>query len=467
MIRNATNFHSRGRISLQVTIIGGGYVGLTTSVALAYIGHRVHCIDQDEGKIIALQNGIVPIHEAGVAELLTEVSSRISFGTWDSFSQESDVVVIAVGTPRKSNGDADLTYVESVAGEIGRRLLGDKIPVIVNKSTVPIGSARRVESIVSHQLGERGNEARVSVASNPEFLREGVALFDTFYPDRIVVGAEDSNTVKILREMYAAIIDQSFRTPECLPPRPGDYVRPAFIVTSPTSAEIIKYAANTFLSLKISFINEIAGLAEKVGADIMEVARGIGMDRRIGAEYLKAGIGWGGSCFGKDVQAIIHTGSQYGCDMLLSRAAVQVNLCQREEVIKKLQSALKVIRGSNIGLLGLSFKPGTDDLRDAPSITIASRLLELGAYVKAYDPVAMENCCRSFPDLDIRYTSGPEELARGVDAIILVTEWEEFRTIPFARLGELMRQRIIIDGRNALNCQELTDLGFRYLAIGR
>jgi len=451
---------------MRVTIIGCGYVGLTTSVALAHIGHRVHCIDQNEERIKALQNGNVPIHETGVEELLRELQDRLSFGRWESFDQNSDVVIIAVGTPCKENGDADLTYVEAVARELGHRLNGDKLPVIVNKSTVPIGSARRVESVVRYCLQDQNNGAKVMVASCPEFLREGVALFDTFYPDRVVVGANHNDAVKILREMYAPILEQTFAPPNFLP-RPDGFSLPAFITTSPTSAELIKYAANTFLAMKISYINEIAGLAERVGADIKEIAWGIGLDKRIGMSYLNAGIGWGGSCFGKDVQALIHTAGQYEYEMPLSTATIQVNLRQREEIIKKLQSALKVLRGSTIGLLGLSFKPGTDDLRDAPSITLVNRLTELGAQVKAYDPVAVENCKNFYPELDIEYTNSPEALVAGADALVLVTEWKEFTRLPYAHLGELMRQKIIIDGRNVLDRQTLEDAGFICINVGR
>ncbi|MCF8011401.1 MAG: UDP-glucose/GDP-mannose dehydrogenase family protein [Clostridiales bacterium] len=450
---------------MKITIIGCGYVGLTTSVALAYIGHDVHCIDQNEQRIKALQNGEVPIHEMGVAELLDELHDRLSFGLWDSFDENSDVIVIAVGTPRKDNGDADLTYVETVAKEIGERLSGNSMPVIVNKSTVPIGSARRVESVVKYHLQNRDINMPVRVASAPEFLREGVALLDTFYPDRIVVGAADNTVINTLREMFAPILEQTFTPPEFLP-RPDGYSLPAFITTTPASAELIKYAANTFLAMKISYINEVAGLAERVGADIKEVARGIGLDRRIGISYLNAGIGWGGSCFGKDVQALIHTAGQYEYEMPLSSATVQVNMRQREDIIKKLQSVLKVLRGSTIGLLGLSFKPGTDDLRDAPSITIASRLTELGAHVKAYDPVAVENCCRTHPELDIEYVNSTEALAAESDALVLVTEWKEFIRLSYAKLGELMRQKIIIDGRNILDGQALKKEGFNYIGVG-
>jgi len=451
---------------MQVTIVGCGYVGLTTSVALSYIGHRVHCIEHNIERIEVLRSGGMPIHETGISEIMAEVSERLSFGGWDSFNEQTDVVIIAVGTPRKSNGDADLTYVEAVARELGQRLSGSKLPVIVNKSTVPIGSARRVESIVGQYLSSRGIKKKVMVASNPEFLREGVALYDSFYPDRIVVGANDTIAINILREMYAPILEQTFTSPEIIP-RPDGFSLPAFITTTPTSAELIKYAANTFLAMKISYINEIAGLAERVGADIKEVARGIGLDKRIGPHYLNAGIGWGGSCFGKDVQALIHTASQYNYEIPLSNAAVIVNLRQREEIIKKLQATLKVLRGSTIALLGLSFKPGTDDLRDAPSITIAKRLLELGAHVKVYDPIAMENCKIQHEDLELEYANDVKSLALGADALVLITEWKEFLKLPFREMGQLMRQKLIIDGRNILNPQELQNLGYTYISIGR
>ena len=451
---------------MNVTIIGCGYVGLTTSVALAYIGHRVHCIDKNEDRISALQQGSVPIHEMGVKELFKNLTDRLSFGYWDSFNEESDVVIIAVGTPRKENGDADLGYVEAAARELGVRFSGDRMPVIVNKSTVPIGSARRVESVISQCFSEREVSYDVVVASCPEFLREGVALFDTFYPDRIVVGATQNFAINTLRELYRPILEQTFLPPEFLP-RPEGYPLPSLITTSPTSAELIKYAANTFLAMKISYINEIAVLAEKVGADIKEVARGIGLDKRIGTQYLSAGIGWGGSCFGKDIRALIHTAKQYDYDMSISNAVIQVNMRQREEIIKKLQQVLKVLRGSTIGLLGLSFKPGTDDLRDAPSITIINRLIELGVRVKAYDPVAIENCRCNFPQLEIEYAENVHDLAAGCDALVLITEWKEFTHLPFEELGESMRQKVIIDGRNVLDKQVVTKAGFEYIGVGR
>ena len=451
---------------LRVVVIGCGYVGLTTSIALAYIGHRIHCIDQNKDLIHSLQEGKVTIYESGVKELLSKVGKKLTFGLWDTFVNDADVILIAVGTPPKSNGDADMSNVEAVARELGHRLETKTPPVIVNKSTVPVGSAKRVESIVRHGLRSRGINVPVPVASNPEFLREGVALFDTFYPDRIVIGTEDIYAVQILRKMYAPILEQTFSPPEMIP-RPDGFRSPVLIATSLSSAELIKYAANAFLTMKISYINEIADLAERVGADIKEVKFGIGLDKRIGTKYLNAGIGWGGSCFGKDVQALIHMASLYGCKMQLCEASIQVNRLQREAVIKKLQSALKVLRGRTIGLLGLSFKPGTDDLRDAPSLVIANRLIELGSYVKVYDPVAMDTCRRNYPELDIEYACNVEDLALGADALVLVTEWEEFSRLPFDQLGKRMRQKIIVDGRNELNSKDLVKSGFLYFGIGR
>ncbi len=451
---------------MKITIIGCGYVGLTTGAALAYTGHRVHCIDMEAAKLEALNSGRVPIHEIGLPELIKETRGRLSFGDWDSFDGEADVVIIAVGTPRKSNGDADVSYVEAVSEELGRRLSGDRLPIIVNKSTVPIGSARRAEVLITRGLRNRGIDSNPLVTSNPEFLREGMALFDTFYPDRIAIGAAEPHAFEVLREMYRPILEQTFVPPQFLP-RPEGFVLPALVTTNPTSAELIKYAANTFLAMKISFIGEVAGLAGLVGADIKEVARGIGLDRRIGPQYLNAGVGWGGSCFGKDIQALLHMAGQYEYEMPLCRASIDANQRQREEVVRKLQSALKVIRGHTVGLLGLAFKPDTDDIRDAPAITIAGRLIECGASVKAYDPQAMDNTKRTHSELDIGYVGSPEELFQDSDAVVLVTEWKEFLHLPFERLGSLMKQKVFIDGRNALDPDEMRARGFTYMGIGR
>ncbi|MBU4554197.1 MAG: UDP-glucose/GDP-mannose dehydrogenase family protein [Candidatus Desulforudis sp.] len=450
---------------MKVSIIGTGYVGLTTAVALAYIGHEVHCIDQNPQVIESLSDGRVPIHEPGIKELLA-MHLPLSFGGWDSFDPQSDVVFIAVCTPCKPNGDADLTYVEAVAAEIGRRMDEKPYLTVVVKSTVPLGSARRVESIITAALRERQINTRLDVASNPEFLREGSALYDTFYPDRIVVGANKTFSANVLRELYTPILEQTFAHPAGVR-EPQTNKLPVFITTTATSAELIKYAANAFLAMKISFINEFAGLAEHVGADITEVARGIGLDERIGMRYLMAGAGWGGSCFGKDVSAILHAAQQYNYDMYLVDAAVKANLRQHESIVKKLQTLLKVIRGTTIGILGISFKPNTDDTRDAPFLAVAKRLVDLGATVKAHDPVAIPTLKQKHPDLNVICCDTPEQVAADCDALVLLTEWDTFRHLDYNALGQLMRQKFIVDGRNALNPEALHKAGFTYVGVGR
>lgn len=450
---------------MKITLIGAGYVGLTTAVALAYIGHEVKCIDQNSSVVECLSGGRVPIHEPGLKELLA-MNLPLAFGGWEGFDPTSNIIFIAVGTPGKHNGDADLTNVEAVAAEIGRRAGENQHLTVAVKSTVPLGSARRVESIIAAGLKERGVSTFLSVASNPEFLREGAALYDTFYPDRILVGASETFALNTLREVYTPILEQTFIPPAPIT-RPHGQKLPVYLTTTPTSAELIKYAANSFLAMKISFINEFAGLAEHVGADITEVARGIGLDQRIGTGYLMAGAGWGGSCLGKDVSAILHTAKQYDYDMHLVEAAVKVNLRQHESIVRKLQSQLKVIRGTTIGLLGISFKPDTDDVRNAPFLAIAMRLMELGASVKAHDPVAMAACQQKNPALGVNYCATIEELALDCDALVLVTEWDSFRHLDYAALGMLMRQKIIVDGRNALNPRAIIEAGFVYIGVGR
>ena len=453
--------------SLKVLIVGTGYVGLTTGLSLAYLGHQVYCIDNNKTVVDKLNAGIPTIYESGIKELMQESKKNIIFSDEIvKYLPNSDVIVIAVGTPSKNNGDCDLSYVEAVAEEIGNNLNGEKTPVIVNKSTVPVGSSRRVEAVVRSRLEQRGIDMDVLVASNPEFLREGVALNDTLYPDRIVVGADDVRAINLLRQMYAPILEQTFTPPKVIP-RPDGFELPAFVTTSATSAELIKYSANAFLAMKISFINEIAGLAERVGADIQEVSRGIGLDKRIGQRFLGAGAGWGGSCFPKDTQAILHTGFQYGYEMPLIKSTIEVNQRQRLCMVEKLQSLLKVIRGSTIGVLGLSFKPDTDDLRDSPSIDIIHRLLDMGARVKAYDPVAMENCRKEYPNLEVEYVDSVSALVNGCDAIALITDWKEFSYINWDEAANQMRQKIVIDGRNMLQREELENLGFNYRGVGR
>ncbi|MGO0062402.1 UDP-glucose dehydrogenase family protein [Brevibacillus fluminis] len=452
---------------MNVIIIGSGYVGLTTGSALAYIGHNVTLIDKDDDKIKCLNSGNVPIRERGLKELLNEARATIRFTSdWDDFDQQADVVIIAVGTPSKENGDADLTHVEEVAAIIGQRLSKGAYPVIVNKSTVPVGTARRVGSIIEQTLRRRGIFQNVHVASNPEFLREGEALFDTFYPDRIVIGVESQAAGDVLRRLYQPLIAQDFIPPQGLP-RPERFAEPTFFSTDQASAELIKYAANAFLAMKISFINEFANLAEKVGADIAEVAKGMGLDKRIGPRYLQAGIGWGGSCFGKDTRAILHTGRQYDCEMRLVQATIDSNERQREQVVRKLKEHMKALRGRTIGILGLSFKPNTDDLRDSPAIAIIRHLNELGAHVKAYDPMTMRKCQDAHPELFVEYCETAEDLFENCHAVVLATELEEFRHLPYDKLGKKMKRRFLLDGRNVLDESALTQAGFIYRGIGR
>jgi len=452
---------------LNVIIVGTGYVGLTTGLALGYLGHKVTCVDKDTAIIDKLERGISTIFEPGLEELLADSGRTVTFtGNMLSYLNEADIVVIAVGTPSKENGDTDLSYVEAVAREVGAALNPGKPPVIVNKSTVPIGTARRVETVVREELEKRGAACRFSVASNPEFLREGAALHDTFYPDRIVVGTEDVGALNLLRQMYAPILEQTFTPPQAVP-RPEGYTLPALVTTSPTSAELIKYTANAFLATKISFINEFAAIADKVGADITEVAKGIGLDKRIGSGFLQAGVGWGGSCFPKDVRSILFTGSQYSCDMELLKAVLEVNRRQRKKVIEKLQQTLKVIRGSTVGILGLAFKPNTDDIREAPAIDVIGELLDMGARVKVYDPVAIDKYRETYPGQKIVYCSSAEDAARDSDAIVILTDWDQFRHLPWDDIGHSMQSKIIIDGRNMLNSEELSSYGFIYNGIGR
>lgn len=452
---------------MKVLIVGSGYVGLTTGSALAYLGHEITLLDINEDRIMRLRDGQVPIHERGLAEVLEESKENIRYtSSWNDLDPNVDIIIIAVGTPNKGNGDVDLSYVEIVAKSIGERLTAEADAVIVNKSTVPIGSARRVKTIVEQELKKRNIVKSIQVASSPEFLREGEALFDTFYPDRIVIGVESDTAKHRLLSLYQPLLEQTFTAPRSVR-RPEGLALPSIITTSPTSAELIKYAANSFLAMKISFVNEFANLAELVGADITEVAKGIGLDKRIGSRFLQAGIGWGGSCFGKDTAAIIYTANQYNHEMPLVQATIKTNYKQREAIIRKLQSELKVLRGATIGILGLAFKPNTDDLRDAPSLDIIRGLIELGAAVRVFDPIAMSNCRIQNDDLDVQYAESAVELFEGTDGVVLITEWEEFLHLPYPKLAKKMKKKLIIDGRNVLDKEILRKSGIIYRGIGR
>ena len=452
---------------MRVSIIGTGYVGLTTCVAMAYLNHEVVGVDVDPQKLAALRGGKSPIHEPGVQKLLDQVSGNIRFT--DKMADaiaNADVIMIAVGTPPKRNGDADTSYVEQAAWQVAQGLQPNRTYTLVVKSTVPIGTNRRVSNVVTRALSERGVKTNVHLASNPEFLQEGLALRGTFYPDRIVVGVEESEGVVALRRLYRPILEQTFDPPSFLPRREG-FSLPPLITTDPTSAEMIKYAANTFLSLKISFINEIAGLCEKAGADVTEVSRGIGLDARIGQRFLEAGLGWGGSCFPKDTAALLSVAAEYGYTMQIVQAACDVNWRQRQLIVEKLQSELKILRGRTIVILGLAFKPNTDDVRETPALDIIRALIERGAHVRAHDPVAMPQARQSLMELDVEFEEDVYRLTDGADAVVLVTGWEAYHALDFAKLGKRMNNRVLVDGRNFFMPEHAHAAGFVYMGVGR
>ncbi len=452
---------------MNVCIIGTGYVGLTTGACLAYLGHKVVCLDTDEAKIAKLRAGQTPIYEPFLTELLEEASPHLRFETsYGAAVPGSDVVFIAVGTPPSPNGSSDLRYLSAAARGIGEHF-NSEFTVVVNKSTVPIGSGNWVGSLVRDSYEQhhgRKPDRLFSVASNPEFLREGTGLHDSLYPDRVVIGSDDAHSLEVLYTLYRPILDQTFTPPPFLP-RPEDLGAVPLISTDLASAELIKYAANAFLALKISYINEIGQLAEKVGADIAQVAKGIGLDARIGTRFLQAGIGWGGSCFGKDTAALVATASEYGLTMPIVAAAREMNRRQRERVVEKLLGELKILKGRTVGLLGLAFKPNTDDLREAPALDIALRLIERGCKVKVHDPVALERFVREHGHLGVVCCDSPEQVVEEADALVLVTEWQQYRELDWESLAGRMRSPIVLDGRNVLDRARLTRYGFRYLSL--
>jgi UDPglucose 6-dehydrogenase len=457
---------------VRVTVIGTGYVGLVTGACLAYLGNRVTCVDMDLERIAKLSSGEVPIYEPHLEEILAEAARNGGLDFTGDYAKpvaESEVIFITVGTPASPGGAPDLRFVEAAARSIGRTMDLRRRPVIVNKSTVPVGSGNLVETLINEGHieagGQRTSRISFSVVSNPEFLQEGSAISNSLYPDRIVIGAENNEAVAVMEQLYRPIIEQSFAAPSFLP-RPADVTQVPFLKTSLTSAEMIKYAANSFLALKISFANEVAQICERVGGDCSDVMKGIGLDNRIGSKFLNAGVGWGGSCFGKDLQALTQTALEYGYRPLILEAAQEVNRRQRQAVIQKLQEKLRILKGRTIGLLGLAFKPETDDLRDAPSLTIASRLLELGARVKVYDPVAMSACRQQNPGLKIQYCESATAVAHGSDALVVVTEWNEFRSLDLHALRQQMNRPVLIDGRNIFKAADARVAGFDYSGIG-
>lgn len=470
---------------MRVCVIGTGYVGLVTGACLSHIGHHVICVDNNEAKVKLMQAGQSPIFEPGLSEIMQSSiqAGRLEFTTnLAAGVDHGQILFIAVGTPALPTGESDTRYVEAVARGIGANLKGG-YKVIVNKSTVPIGSGDWVRMLVLDGIAERqraeaqpvlagvgGSEEGLTraltidydfdVVSNPEFLREGSAVFDTFNPDRIVVGSNNSDRpIKLMQELYTPIVERQFAEDKSAPPVP-------VVVTDLSSAEMIKYAANAFLATKISFINEVANICDRVGADVMQVAKGIGLDSRIGSKFLQAGLGWGGSCFPKDVSALIHTADDYGYETQLLKSAVSVNERQRLIVVEKLQQALKILKGKTIGLLGLTFKPDTDDLRDAPALNVIESLARLGAKVKAYDPIISQSGMRDGIS-DVIVETDAERLADGCDALVLVTEWAQFLNLDYIKMAKLMSAPILIDGRNFLDQSVLEEAGFRYIGIGR
>ena len=453
---------------MRVCIIGIGYVGLTTGVALAYLNHQVTGVDRDHEKLERVSKGKSPIYEPGLEPMLGQVLSKCFEvdGSVPRGVAEADVIMIAVGTPPKQNGEADLQHVEEAAREIARGLLPGRRYVVAIKSTVPIGTHRRVRYVIERTLAEREVDAKVYVASNPEFLREGRALRDMFYPDRIVVGAEEPEAIETLRRLYRPILEQTFDPPSYLP-KPEEYALPPLVTMDPTSAEMTKYASNAFLAIKISFINEIAALCERVGADVVEVARAVGLDSRIGPAFLQAGLGWGGSCLPKDTAALLAVGSEHGLAMPLIEAARQVNFRQRQAVVEKLQSILRGLRGRTVAVLGLAFKPGTDDVRESPALEVIRLLVERGAHVRVHDPMASKRAREVLGCLDLDWCDDAYTAAEASDAIVLATDWPEYRALDLAKLAERTRTPVLVDGRNLFPPDEARKAGFVYAGVGR
>jgi UDPglucose 6-dehydrogenase len=429
-------------------MIGTGYVGLVSGACFADFGHHVTCVDKDGGKISALQRGEIPIFEPGLDELVaTNVKAgRLTFTTdLTAPVAEADAVFIAVGTPsRRGDGHADLSYVYAAAREIAGAVKG--FTVVITKSTVPVGTGDEVERIIA----EANPKADVAVASNPEFLREGAAIRDFKFPDRIVVGTSDERARKVLGEIY----------------RPLSLNQAPVMYTARRTAELIKYAANAFLAAKITFINELADLSEKVGADIQDVARGIGMDNRIGSKFLHAGPGFGGSCFPKDTRALVKIALDHDTPLRIVEAVLGVNDNRKRAMARKVAHAIgSNMRGKTVAVLGLTFKPDTDDMREAPSIPLVTGLLDMGANVRAFDPVGMEQARHELPD--ITYCQDAYACAEGADALVIVTEWVQFRALDLPRLKRLMKQPVVVDLRNIYRPDEMAQQGFVYESIGR
>lgn len=432
---------------IKISIIGTGYVGLVSGTGLAEMGHKVVCADISEDKINMLRSGKIPIYEFGLKELVEKnvKEMRLSFTTDVAAAiREADVVFSAVGTPPDENHKADLRFVKEVAKVFAQNLESYKI--FVNKSTVPVGTGEMVKEIISSISGRE-----FDVVSNPEFLREGAAVKDFLNPDRIVIGVESERAKEILRKIYL----------------PLERAQSPIVFTDVKSAELIKYAANSFLATKISFINEISRFCDIVGADVKSVAKGMGLDTRIGSRFLQAGVGYGGSCFPKDVDALIESGKENGYDFRILEQVRVVNKIQRELFMEKLLSKIPDLQSLTVTVWGLSFKPRTDDIRDAPSYDIIKEIIKRGGRVNAFDPVAEENYKKQHPEIVMDYFDNPYDALEGSSALLLLTEWDEFRVPDYKKMKEMMKGRVIIDGRNIFDPKEMREEGFEYVGFGR
>lgn len=433
---------------MHICVIGTGYVGLVTGACFAEFGVQVACVDNVASKIAMLQEGHLPIHEPGLQELVTKNlrEDRLTFTTdVDKAIEQALVIFIAVGTPSGEDGSTDLRYIDAVADTIGRSMRDYK--VIATKSTVPVGTAHRVKARIQ---AAQPVPVSFSVVSNPEFLREGSAVEDFMRPNRVVIGAEDPHALAIMKELYSPLY----------------LIETPFVITDTMTSEIIKYAANAFLAMKISFINEMATMCDAVGADVHGVARGIGLDQRIGNKFLHPGPGYGGSCFPKDVKALIHCAKDAGVDLQLAPAVERVNMQQRQRMIDKIVTMLHGnLQDKTIGVLGLSFKPNTDDIREAPALAIIPALQAMGARIKAFDPVAMHAAQEVLRDVE--YCNDAYATCAGSDALVLITEWNQFRALDFERVRTLLNEPVLIDLRNVYDAAMMQRLGFRYMAVGR
>jgi UDPglucose 6-dehydrogenase len=434
---------------MRLTVVGAGYVGLTTAVCFAHLGNEVMVVEKLPEKVQALKEGKVPFYEPGLEEMLKENLSlgRLFFTTDLKEGLDfSDVIFICVGTPQRPDGSADLSQVEEVARETARFMEGYKL--LVEKSTVPVNTHKLIKRTVERYLKRRGKILEFDVASNPEFLREGSAVRDFLEPDRIVIGVESERARRIMEELY-----KDFKCP--------------IIFTDPATSELIKHASNSFLAMKISYINMVADLCEKVGADVRLVAEGMGYDKRIGREFLRAGIGWGGSCFPKDIKAFIKMAKDHGVDFSLLEEVDKINQRRAVQFVEKVKSVLWSLKDKTLAVWGLSFKPNTDDIREAPSLRLVPMLLKEGARLKLYDPKAMENFKRLYPpDKDLDYAPDMYSAVEGASALLIFTEWEEFQRADLSRVKELMELPIIIDGRNIYEPEVVRGLGFEYYGVG-